>query len=367
MDGQTWNDGPGKDRPKHRKPLAERLVRILHRPDGSWNLRQVHAIGIGAKGRFVPSDVAAGYCRARHFQPNDQGYPATVRFSNGSGADKPHDGWSDVRGMATRFDLGDGTAHDLIAMTLPVFFTATPEDFFCFAFTARPKRYVRQSPWSKIRDLLHLWLPMRNPYPGEVISPDAGAIRFANQNPVALPGVSQAATIGAPVSYARAAYHAVHTFIITDPKGVRRWVRFTWQPVLGVLTTNPEDTPVDQYLQKDLRQRLDDRDPTFALTTDKPRFTLTMTIGETGDDFANPARAWPPHRKRVMMGTLMLDALVKDQIADCEKMSFNPGLLPDGIEMSDDPVLRIRKEAYRWAAEQRKAACPFAGGMSDGH
>ncbi len=67
------------------------------------------------------------------------------------------------------------------------------------------------------------------------------------------------------MSYARASYHAVHAFIVTAPDGTRRWVRFTWQPVAGVLSTNPEATPVDKYLQKELRDRLDAGPARFSL------------------------------------------------------------------------------------------------------
>ena len=237
--------------------IAEKLVEALARPDGSPKLRPVHAIGIGATGHFVASDVARDYCVAEHFQ--GEKIDVTVRFSNGSGSATQHDGWSDVRGMATRFHLAEGAATDLIAMTLPEFFTPTPETFLDFAVTAKPAPYLRESPWRKILDMLRLKLPMRNPYPGETISPDAGAIRFADQNKYAQLAVFEAASIGAPVSYARASYHAVHAFILTAPDGTRRWVRFTWQPVAGVLSTDPEATPVDRYLQKELRDRLDSR------------------------------------------------------------------------------------------------------------
>ncbi len=88
--------------------------------------------------------------------------------------------------------------------------------------------------------MLQLMLPMRNPYPGQTDRPDEGAMQFADQNGYAQLAVFQAATIGAPVSYARATYHAVHTFVVTAPDGARRWVRFTWQPVAGVLTTDPK-------------------------------------------------------------------------------------------------------------------------------
>src|SRR4051812_7351952 len=99
--------------------IAEELVEALVRPDGCPKLRPVHALGIGATGHFVASDVARNYCIAEHFQ--GEKIDVSVRFSNGSGSAAQHDGWSDVRGMATRFHLAGGAATDLIAMTLAEF------------------------------------------------------------------------------------------------------------------------------------------------------------------------------------------------------------------------------------------------------
>lgn len=334
--------------------IAEELVQALVRPDGSPDLRPVHAIGVGVSGFFVASQVARDYCVAEHFQ--GARIPVTVRFSNGSGSAVERDGWSDVRGMATRFHLDQDAATDLIAMTLPEFFAPTPETFLDFAKAAKPMSVSRESPWRKILDMLRLKPPMPNPYPGETISPNAGGIRFADQNGYAQLAVFQAASIGAPVSYVRASYHAVHTFIVTAPDGTRRWVRFTWQPIAGVLTTDPKATPVDKYLKKELRDRLD---------AGPARFSLMMSIGETGDDFNDPTRPWPPHRTRVIMGTLTLDHAPeekdKDQEAYFERLSFNPGLLTNGIEPSDDPVLRVRKEAYEISSKKRGGVpCPFS-------
>jgi catalase len=334
--------------------IAEELVDALVLTDGRADLRPVHAIGIGATGYFEPSDVARDYCIAEHFQGGR--IPATVRFSNGLGKAVQHDGWSDVRGMATRFHLANGAEHDLIAMTLPEFFAPTPETFLSFAVAAKPVPVTRASAWRKILDLLQLMLPIPDPYPGQNDGPNAGAIRFADQNDYAKIAVSQAATIGAPVSYARADYHAVHAFVIVAPDGARRWVRFSWQPVSGVLNTNPDDTPVDRYLQKELCDRL---------KQGPAQFTLMMAIGEVGDDFNDPTRPWPPHRVRVMMGMLTLDAVPEDQVANCERLSFNPWPQIPGIEPSDDPVLRVRRDAYRFSAKRRLAAvCPFSANIA---
>jgi catalase len=330
--------------------IAEKLVNALVLPDGNPYLRPVHAIGIGATGFFVASEVARDFCVAEHFQGEQ--IQVAVRFSNGLGSAVQHDGWSDVRGMATRFHLAHGAATDLIAMTLPEFFTPTAETFFDFAKTAKPAPVSRESPWRKILDMLQLKPPMRNPYPGETVRPDEGAMRFADRNGYAQLAVFQAASIGAPGSYVRATYHAVHTFIVTARDGARRWVRFTWQPIAGVLTKNPKKTPVDRYLQQELRDRL---------AEGPARFMLMMSIGEASDDFNDPSRPWPPHRVRVMMGTLTLDAVPEDQVANCERLSFNPWLLTRGIEPSNDPVLRVRRDAYEISSKRRGGApCPFS-------
>ncbi|NVO57812.1 catalase [Rhodobacteraceae bacterium B1Z28] len=332
--------------------IAEKLVEVLHRPDGDRALRPVHTIGIGATGYFKPSPIARNFCIAQHFR--EKRTNVSVRFSNGSGAATAHDGWSDVRGLAVRFHLSDGSDTDLIAMTLPEFFSPTPEDFLNFAEGAKPKPYKGETPWQKIFNLLQVILPKRDPYPGETISPDEGAIEFADQNPHAQLAVLDAAEIGAPVSYVRESYHAVHTFVVTGADKTRRWVRFSWQPIAGVLKTNPNLPPVDDYLRQELKGRL---------ASEPARFSLMMAVGEVGDDFNNSSRPWPPHRKRIMMGTLTVNAVPEDQIEHSEKLSFNPGLLTEGIETSEDPVLKIRIDSYKISSERRSATpCPFSQG-----
>ncbi|MFO1115131.1 MAG: catalase [Beijerinckiaceae bacterium] len=338
-----------EDDPKLAHEIVDKLIAGL--PDGDTSLRPVHAFGIGATGFFEASDVARDFCSARHFQGDR--IPVTVRFSNGSGSATKRDGWSDVRGMATRFHLPDGAATDLIAMTLPEFFTPKASDFLQFSIDVTPVPVARQSFWQKLKDMLQLLRPLPDPYPGQKVSPVPTAIGFADKNDYAKLAVLQGATLGAPVSYARASYHAVHTFIVTAPDGARRWVRFTWQPVDGVMTTDPDDPPVDDYLAEELRKRV---------LYDPPRFLLMMQIGEAGDDLNDPSRPWPPRRPRVIMGALTIDKVPDDQIEFCERLAFNPMRLAPGIKASGDPVLRARKEAYEYSRKLRGgAACPFSG------
>ena len=332
-------------------PLARKLVEavISDFPDHAPGTRPIHTIGVGVEGYFEASDVARSYCVAEHF--GGQRVPVTVRFSNGSGSPARHDGWSDVRGMATRFHLSNGIATDLIAMTLGEFFVPTVNDFLDFTWAARQTPVKKESPWRKIGDMLQLKVPLPDPNPGETANGNAGTLVYANAHKFAQLSVFQAATIGAPVSYVRAAYHAVHTFIVTGADTVRRPVRLSWQPVAGVRNTDPAKPPVDSYLQEELRERLKQW---------PARFLLMMQIGEAGDALDDPTQPWPAHRIRVVMGTLTLTNVAADQKAAAEQISFNPCRFVAGIEASGDPILQARKDAYEASREMRGGtACPF--------
>ena len=163
-------------------------------------------------------------------------------------------------------------------------------------------------------------------------------------------GIFQVGLIGAPESYARASYHAVHTFWVTAPDGVRRPVRFYWQPVAGVNNTDPKAVPGDKYLFDELEDRLR-RWPA--------RFMLMMTIGEEGDALDDRTKPWPGTRLRIAMGTLTLTEIPdEDQDAAGERISFNPCRLAPGIEASNDPILEARLGAYEVSREMR-GGCPF--------
>ena len=333
------------------KRLVEAIIKNL--PEPVPGRRPVHTIGIGVKGEFVASDVAHNYCIAEHFK----GKPVavSVRFSNGLGGLQQHDGWSDVRGMATRFHLSEGRGSDLIATTLGEFFVGNVQEFLDFADIATLAPYRRRCWWLKLWDIVRLKVPRRNPYPNETVSVDEGALRYANGHRFAQLGIFQVGLIGAPMSYVRASYHAVHTFWVTDPDGVRRPVRFSWQPVAGVRNIDLEqmyDAEFDKYLFAEIEERLR-RWPA--------RFMLMMTIGEAGDALDDPTKPWPGTRKRIVMGTLTLTDVPKnreEQAAAGEHISFNPHRLAHGIEVSDDPILAARLGAYEVSRKMR-GGCPF--------
>ena len=86
-------------------------------------------MGVKRRVRGVGRGAHLLHCRALQRKARR----VSVRFSNGLGGLKQHDGWSDVRGMATRFHLSDERGSDLIATTLGEFFVRNVDDFFEFS------------------------------------------------------------------------------------------------------------------------------------------------------------------------------------------------------------------------------------------
>lgn len=321
---------------------------IDHPPGTRW----AHTHGLGVVGHFVASDVARQFCIAEQF--GGQRVPVTVRFSNSSSEAPRHDEWQDIRGMATKFHLAGGRDVDLIAISLDVFIARTRQEFLRVANADRPRPVTRERWWQRVIDQVRLEQPLVDPPPGQVESGVAGLLAYAGEHRDAQAGVAGAGVQAVPLSWARVKYHAVHTFVVVDQEGVRRHVRFAWQPVAGVCPLDDPLAAATDFLSVEMRQRLQ---------LAPARFELKMTLGDDGDAFDDPTVAWPVSRRAVMMGSLLLDHVAEDQVAQCERLSYNPLRLVAGIEASGDEILRARGEVYALGAEERGAiGCPLGVG-----
>ena len=333
--------------------LSERLYHalLLDYPDHKDGTRPVHAIGIGAQGYFVPSAAAREYSCAEQFARDR--VEVTVRFSNGSGSPVEHDDALDVRGLSAKFHLDAGREADLIMITLPVFFARTPEDFLEFAHAGIPRFDPLPGWWRRLMDKLQLRPDPVRPDPKSPNDGSAGILAYANRHASARPGTIAALMLVTPTSYARATYHALHTFKVTNADGVVRYVRLSWEPVAGVRPIGDAAVPED-YLRTELGARLA-REPA--------RFVLRMVVAGQGDALDDPTRLWDTTRLRVVMGELFLTGLVADQERECERLSFNPTRVVPGLECSDDPILAARRGAYEYSCALRGGSgCPIGGG-----
>jgi catalase len=220
--------------------------------------------------------------------------------------------------------MEDGQRADMVALTLPVFFARTPEDFFEFTRARKPDPATGQPDMER----LGKWL-------GE--HPEAG------------PAIQAAVTAPPPSSYACCRYNGLHAFRYVNADGEPRFIRFHWEPEEGVSSLSSDearDRGAD-YLQEELSARLDGEP--FA-------FRLVATLAELGDAVDDPTEAWPADRQTVELGRLELTGPETERERDGDVLVFDPTRVVDGIELTEDPILRFRHRAYAVSVERRSGA-----------
>jgi catalase len=159
-----------------------------------------------------------------------------------------------------------------------------------------------------------------------------------------LPG--NVASLRPPTSYATCRYFALHAFHFLDAEGGSRYVRYTFVPE----REEPRLWPWQargrgrDYLQEEIRERV---------ASGAIRFALEVQIAAPGDTVDDPTSAWPNDRERVVLGTLELTGLDTERETGDDVLVFDPSRVTDGIELSDDPVLRFRPSAYRDSVSAR--------------
>ena len=278
--------------------------------------RALHAKGVVCAGVFTPTAEAAGLTRAAHMQGPD--VPVTARFSNASGDPDSPDWAPDSRGLGIKFYLPDGSRTDIVAVSSPRFPTRTPEGFIELV---EAQGAGARAPWK-----LTAWLA-NNPE----------AIR-------ALPAV--APTLAPPVSYATIPYYAIHAYKWIDRDGGERFIRYRLMPAAGAerLTPWKARSRGRDYLQDEIRARVGGAPVMFS---------LQIQIAEPGDPINDPNAAWPRERRQVTVGTLRITGLDTEREHDDDVLVFDPTRVTDGIECSDDPVLRYRPPAYSESVKRR--------------
>jgi catalase len=268
------------------------------------------------RGTFTATPEAAALTRAAHMQ--GEPVPALARVSNGAGNPDAPDYQPDVRGLAVKFELPDGSKTDIVCQTLPRFPFRTPEGFVEFL------RAQKREPAMVVRFPLYL---ARN----------AGVIGALRVN---LPALRP------PESYATLPYYGIHAFRLLDALGGSRYARYTWLPAAREARLSPREAKSRgrEYLQQEIRERIGNG---------PVRFLLELQIAGDGDEVNDPSSVWPADRPRVNAATLELTELAEDPEDDGSILVFDPGRVTDGIELSDDPVLRFRPSAYSESVSRR--------------
>jgi catalase len=284
--------------------------------------RAAHAKGVLCAATFTATGAAGAISTAAHLQ----GEPtrAHVRFSNGGGDPTVPDGTRDARGIAVKLYLPEGTTTDMIGITLPSFFTRTPEDLIAFNLARRP-----------------------DPETGDLDMEKVGA--FLGAHPETVPAVTAAITVPIPASYAQLRYNGLHTFKFVAADGTVTPARFHFVPAAGEASITDEEGTArsPDYLRDELEQRL---------SAGPAVFRVDVSLAGDGDPLDDPTAQWPDDRERVHLGDLSITALAFDREQDGDILVFDPTRVSPGIDLSDDPILLARSGAYSESVRRRTAS-----------
>jgi catalase len=302
--------------------LSEQLVDGINTTYGRHaGHRAVHAKGVLCAATFTPSLEASSLSRAAHLAgPTVR---AHVRFSNGGGDPATPDAHRDARGMAVKFYLPDGTTTDIVGISLPAFFARTPEDLMAFNEARRP-----------------------DPETGQVDMDRAMA--YLGVHPEAMVAVTAAMTHVIPASYATLAYHGLHAYGFVDAGGDVRHGRYHLVPMADAPGLSDEEAAVQgpDYLREELEKRL---------AEGPAGFDLVVQLAGAGDAIDDPTAEWPDDRPTVTLGRLEITGLAFDRETGDDVLVFDPTRVPDGIELTDDPILLARPGAYSVSVARRTA------------
>jgi catalase len=277
--------------------------------------RALHAKGTLYRGSFTATAEAARLSRAKHLDGSS--VPALIRFSNGSGNPAQRDGRPGVRGMAVKFTLPDGSTTDVSTQTARLFTSSTPDGFVDLLRALRPG----------------LTAPVR-------------IARYIATHPRllgALPVLRAANKI--PASYATIEYHGLHAYRWVDADGGARFVRYHLVPAVGetFLSLPAARTKGPDFLTDELNARL---------ATGSARFYFRVQIAGPNDSTVDPSAPWRS-TDIATVGTLEITGLDTERERGGDVVVFDPMRVTDGIEPSEDPVLRFRTHAYSASVKLR--------------
>jgi len=277
--------------------------------------RAAHTKGICLTGTFTPSADALKLSKGAHFAKQ---VPIRARFSLGGGnPNAPDNAQDNVRGLAVKFDLGNGTSTDIVTISAPVFFVKTPELFVEFlktvatgdknkldAFFAAHPESTRQNAWLM-------------------------------SHPV-------------PASYAGVGYWGVHAFTFTNAAGGETLFKYHLTPEAGDLGLTPDDAKAKgpDFYPDELKDRLA-KGPVV--------FDLVAIMGKPGDQTSDPTLRWDDedNRPTTPLGKISIEAIVPD--ATCDAGTFLPGNVTDGVAgPTNDPIFAARSPAYIVSFTRRK-------------
>ena len=290
-----------------------RMVDAFEATNGRFEgFRRSGAKGICAVGEFVGSPEGRSLSTASAFSGSP--VPVIVRFSVGGANPKAADNTKGQRNMALQFNLPGGEFWQMGNISAPVFGASSPVQLL-----GRVES-IRSDPATKAAD------------PAKVKA-------FADANPEVLLQGKYYASQPVPASFGSVNYWGVHAFGFVNAKGETQFGKWVFEPVSGVQGLTDEEAKARgaNFLFDDLRQRAQ---------AGKLAFNFNLELAQPGDRLDSATVPLPEGRKKLTLGVLKVSTVAQDGSGDCLNITFNPMVLPKGVQPSADPMLAARAAPY---------------------
>ncbi|MGL4574350.1 MAG: catalase family peroxidase [Burkholderiaceae bacterium] len=274
--------------------------------------RRSGAKGVCAMGEFVGTADARALSTASAF--SGKPVPVIVRFSVGGANPKAPDNTKTQRNLALQFNLPNGETWQMGNISAPVFAASSPEQFLGRLASLQP------DPATK--------------------APDPAKVKaFADANPEVLLQGKHYASQPVPASFGTVNYWGVHAFGFVNASGTKQFGKWVFEPVGGVqgLTDDEAKAKGPTFLFDDLRQRVKDG---------KVAFNFNLELAQPGDKIDSATVPLPEGRKKVNLGMLKVTSVAEDGGGPCLTITYNPMVLPKGVEPSADPMIAARSTPY---------------------
>ncbi|OBA58106.1 catalase [Mycobacterium sp. 1100029.7] len=276
--------------------------------------RRNHAKGLSATGSFSSTGAGAAICRAAVFRPGT--VPVVGRFSLGGGLPAQSDKPDTVRGLGLMFQLPDGQQWRTAMVNFPVFTDRTPEGFYERILASKPVAATGKPDPQKMAAFLE-----RHP---ETVA----AMKIIKQTPPS-------------AGFADSTFRSLNAFYFTNSAGATVPVRWSLVPQVvpqqAGAPANPPPSTGKDFLFDDLIR---------AAAARPLAWKLMLTVGEPGDPTNDATRPWPQSRRSIDAGTLTITGVQTEEAGNARDINFDPTVLPDGIGVSDDPLLAARSAVY---------------------
>ena len=302
-----------------------RLVDAFERAGGKFEgFRRSGAKGVCATAEFVGSAQGRALSVASVFSGTP--VPVIARFSVGGGNPKAPDNARSQRNMALQFNLPGGESWQMGNISAPIFGAATPEQFIGRLDSLAPDAETKKPNPEKIK-------------------------AFADANPEVLLQGKYFASQPVPASFGTTPYWGVHAFGFVDAAGKKQFGKWVFEPVGGtqVLTDDEAKAKGPDFLIDDLRQRV---------AGGGVAFDMMLQLAQPGDRIDSAVTPLPAERPKVNLGRLTVQSVAADATGPCLTITYNPVVLPKGVEASSDPMLAARAAPYAVSLGRRLVEGP---------